>query len=328
VLDRLAAIYLEKHLEVHRPAGAHAFVTVQASRLQRELRAAEGRLREFSEREGVVSAADQKASVLQRLSEVEATLAATEASIADATRRLSSVRDETAATPDRQVTQVRNVANVELIRQLRSSILALDIKRNEMLQKFTGEYPPLRRMTEELEEMQAALAETERVPLQDETTDRNPAYQWLRNEAARVRTERDALQSRASTLQRTIADYRARAQRLEGIELQQHELLRTLKATEEEYLLYRRKEEEARISDALDQTRIANVAIADPPAVPQSPVPTHRGLVLLGGLVVAIVSSFGVAWLLNAVDPRFRTAKEVYDVLDVPVLASLPAGAR
>jgi uncharacterized protein involved in exopolysaccharide biosynthesis len=326
VLEQLAARYLEKHLAVHRPAGAHEFFTEQAARLQQELRAAEERLRDFTAREGVVAAASQKASVLQRLSAFETALAETEASMADATRRLASVRDETAATPDRQVTQVRDGGNVELLRELRSSIVLLEIRRNDMLQKFTPEYPPLARVTEELAQRKAAMAEAERSPLQEATTDRNPAYQWLRNESARVRTERDALQSRAAMVRNTIAAHRAQAQRLEGIEMQQQELIRTAKAAEEEYLLYRRKQEETRIADALDQTRIANVAVADAPAVPQRPAASPRALVLLGGLVLAVIAGIGVAWLLWALDPRFRTADDVYEVLDIPLLASLPAG--
>ena len=39
----------------------------------------------------------------------------------------------------------------------------------------------------------------------------------------------------------------------------------------------------------------------------------------------SIVLSLAVAYLLQALDPRFRTPDEVYRVLDVPVLAALPA---
>jgi uncharacterized protein involved in exopolysaccharide biosynthesis len=328
VLERLGQRYLEKHLAVHRPQGAHDFFAMQAARLQRELHDSETRLRQFSEREGVVSAGEQKASVLQRVSEFELKLAETEAAIADATRRWSSIEEETSTTPDRQVTQVRNAANVDLVRGLRASILQVEMKRNEMLQKFTPEYPPVVRLGEELRELQAAVTEADRAPLRDETTDRNPAYQWLRNEAARVRTERDALLARATAIGESIAEHRSRAQRLDALQLQQQEMVRTAKAAEEEYLLYRRKQEETRISDALDQTRIANVTIADPPVVPLAPMASPRSLVLVLGVFLAIVSSFGVAWVMYALDPRFRTPDEVYEVLELPVLASLPAAGK
>jgi uncharacterized protein involved in exopolysaccharide biosynthesis len=328
VLDRLAARYLEKHLEVHRPEGAHEFFTEQANRLQQELRAAEERLHAFSEREQVVSASAEKESALRQLSQFEAELEETEAAIADAGRRLTSVAAEAVSTPKRQVTAIRNAANVELVRGLKSEILQREITRNEMLQKFTPAYPPLMRLEEELSQLRAALSSAEQAPLRDETTDQNPTHQWLRNEAARVRTERDALVARAEAIRGTIAEYRERTRRLEAADLEQQELLRAMKTAEETYSLYRRKQEETRISDALDRTRIANVAIAEAPAVPQAPSASRRGVLLMGGGVMAIVLGIGIAYLLHAFNPCFRTPDEVCQVLDVPVLAALPAPAE
>ena len=54
--------------------------------------------------------------------------------------------------------------------------------------------------------------------------------------------------------------------------LQQADLQREAKANEQNYLLYLSKREQERTSDALDRTRIENVAIAVPPAIPVLPV--------------------------------------------------------
>jgi len=327
-LEQLAALYLEKHLAVHRPEGAHQFFTDQAERLREELRAAEARLREFTAREQVVSARAEKDTTLQTLSQFEAQLAQTEAAIREATRRLGSVQTALTTTPDRHVTQIRDAGNIEFVRGLKSQILQLEVKRNEMLQKFAPQYPPVMRLEEELGQLRDALASAERTPLRDETTDENPTYQWLLNEAARVRTEHDALIARAAAMRRMVSDYRERAHRLDGQSIEQQNLLRAVKSAEENLLLYRRKQEETRISDALDRTRIANVAVAEAPTVPQSPLPRHRRLIVLGGGLLALVSSLGVAFLLHALNPYFRTSDEVSRALDVPVLASLPATAR
>jgi len=326
-LEQLATLYLEKHLALRRPEGAHRFFADQASRLQQELHAAEARLREFSEREEVVSAAAEKDSTLQKLSEFEADLQQTNALIYEASRRLGSIDSAIASTPDRQVTQIRNAGNVELVRTLRSRILELEIKRSEMLQRFTPRYPPVMRYEEEMNQLRDAVTAAERAPLRDETTDQNPTYQWLRNEAARVRTERDALIGRAAAMRTTIAAYRERARRLDAKSIEQQELLRSVKTAEESYLVYQRRQEEARISDALDRTRIANVAVAEPPSVPQAPVASPRGMLLLGGGVLAFASSISLAYLLHVLNPYFRTSHEVSHVLDIPVLASLPAAA-
>lgn len=323
VLNRLTTLYLAKHLAVHRPAGAYQFFTAQAERFQGEARAAEAELASFARREQVVSAGQEKDTTLVKLSEFEASLEQTYAQIADASERGRAVQATLAVTPDREITQISSAGNVGLVRDLRSQILALELKRGEMLQKFTAQYPPVVQLQDDLARLSQALIAAEQTPLRDETTNQNQTHQWLRNEAARVKTEHDALQARANAIRRTVADYRSRARRLDEQNIEQQQLLASAKEAEENYQLYRRKQEEARISDALDHTRIANVVVVDPPTVPQSSQ-SQRPLILLVGGLAAVVLSAGAAYLLNAVDPRFRTPEDIYQVLDVPVLAALP----
>lgn len=324
VLDELARLYLAKHLAIHRPPGARQFFADQTARLQSELRSAEGRLNEFTSREHVVSAAGERESTLQKLSEFEATLEQTEAAIADNTRRMAALDAELSTTPVRNVTKISDLGNAELLRSIKAQLLEAQLKRSDLLQKFNPQYPLVVELESHIAQLQAALDDAERAPLRDESTDQNPTYQWLLNERARVRTERDALRARADATRGTVALYRQRAERLDGQSLQQQELLRAVKTAEESYLLYQRKQEEARISDELDRTRIANVAVAEPPTVPQSAT-SPRPLILVGGLAAALFLAIAAAYLLHAVNPYFRTPDEVYQVLDVPVLASLPA---
>lgn len=324
VLDHLSTLYLEKHLAVHRPAGAHQFFSEQADRYDGELRAAEARLKDFTAREQVVSPLDEKTAALQKVSEFEGTLQETLAAIADSTRRLDAIQRELASTPDREVTEVHDAGNVAVIRGLRAQILQLEIKRDGLLQKFMPDYPPVVALDREVEQLRAALVVAEQDPLRDQTTDRNPTHQWLRNEAARVQAEQKALMARADAIRRTVAEYTDRARRMDRLSIEQQDLMRTVKEAEDHYLLYRRKQEEARISDALDHTRIANVAVAEAPTVPQTPS-SRRGVILAGGGFLAVLLSLMAAYGLHTADPHFRSPEEVSRVLDVVVLASLPA---
>ncbi len=98
-----------------------------------------------------------------------------------------------------------------------------------------------------------------------------------------------------------------------------------VKADEENYLLYLRKEEEARISDALDRQRFSNVVVAEPATVPLKP--QSRGLlILVFGGVFAVLVSVVLALIADRWDPSFRTPHEVEAFLGTPVLAALPKG--
>jgi uncharacterized protein involved in exopolysaccharide biosynthesis len=146
----------------------------------------------------------------------------------------------------------------------------------------------------------------------------------LSGELVRVQAERQALDARARAISTTIREYGVRARVLDEQDANQQELVRAVKAAEDSYLLYRRKAEEARISDALDKRRIANVTIAENPGIPTSSS-GHRALLLLAGLVCALCLALAVTFLLEYLNPRFRTRAEVERVLELPVLATLPA---
>jgi len=103
---------------------------------------------------------------------------------------------------------------------------------------------------------------------------------------------------------------------------QQH-LLRNAKADEENFLLYQRKREEARIGDALDERRILNVAVIEPPAAPA--LPMHSMMFWLAvSLGLAVPASIGAGFTAEYLDPTIRTPDEADHLLEAPILAWLP----
>jgi hypothetical protein len=87
--------------------------------------------------------------------------------------------------------------------------------------------------------------------------------------------------------------------------------------------LYLRKREQARMTQALDTTRIVNVAIAEQPVVPSIPSNSLWSTLLLG-ISFAFVATLGAVGIKEYLDPSFRTPREVASELNVPVLAAVP----
>lgn len=325
VLRELARLYVEKHLALHRRAGAYEFFSTQTDRFRNELSDAAARLKEYGQREQVVSAPEEIDSTLRQLSEFEASLQLTRAQLADSTHRLRELENLAQSTPRRQTTQVRTSDNAQLMAQLRAKVLELELSRSEMLRKFTATYPPVVEIEGQLAQASAALEATQRTPLTEQTTDENPTHQWLESEFARVNVERAGAMARAEAIKASVEIYRAQARALEEKGSVQEELKRTIKNAEENYQLYLRKQEEARISDALDTTRISNVAIAEAPTVPALPTSSGRTLMLELGFLLACAAGLATVYLLDYWKPYFNTPAEVEAALGIPVLATLAA---
>ena len=132
------------------------------------------------------------------------------------------------------------------------------------------------------------------------------------------------LQARASAMAGALKTLEGKVQKLEGESVFQQDLLRTAKANEENYLLYHRKREEARIADALDQRKIINAAVAEAPIAPLVPASLPTSVKLLLAVVIATLVSVGLGFLMEYLDPSFRTPEEVREYLEIPLLATLP----
>ena len=324
VLQTLATLYQEKHAAVHRPAGTFTFFEQETNRYRNDLAAAETALTDFNSHAGIVAAAAQKQLVLQQLSQFEAELLQTQAGVGEAETRAEALKTQAKRTPERQTTQVKKIDNMELLAALQASLLSLELKRGEMSMKYAPEYPPFVEVDKGIVDTRATIARVLDSPIQEITTDRSPAQDWMATELAKAETDRAALEARVASTARAVNRYEKAAHTLDTEGAKQDDLARNVKTAEDNYLLYLHKREEARISDALDSKRIVNVSIAEAATTPALPT-LNLTWVLLGGFFTASTVSIGTAYAVDRMDPSFRTPDELGRYLDLKVLASIPA---
>jgi uncharacterized protein involved in exopolysaccharide biosynthesis len=142
-------------------------------------------------------------------------------------------------------------------------------------------------------------------------------------ELEKTQVQEESLRARQVVASAQIVTLHTMAQQRQSDAVAQDDLVRTAKAEEDSYLLYRRKREEARIADALDDRRILNVAVLGPPVAPV--LPLHSMMFWLAvGLGLALPISIGAGFTAEYFDATIRTPDEAHGLLEVPVLAWLP----
>lgn len=323
VLQTMATLYQEKHAAVHRLSGTLAFFEQQAATYQDELASAEARRIDFDHKEGVVDPQVQQQLALDQLSKFQAELQQDRSDAYAADARAKALRAEEASAPKRQTTEMRQAGNAQLLAELRSTLLSLELKHTDMLVKYAPSYPPVKDVESQISDTRKAIETAEHSPVSEVTTDRVPAQDWIATELAKSEADRAEYVAQAVSTARTVHHYQTVAQRLNQIADTQVDLTRIVKTAEDNYLLYLRKREEARISDALDARRIVNVSLAEAPTIPALPA-TRTGWLLLGGFFAAGVTSIGAAYAADQMDSSFRTPDELNRYLDLKVLAAIP----
>lgn len=323
VLRTLGDAYLEKHMEVNRPHGQLAFFEKQAADTKQGLTDAEKKLGEFAKQNGTVAPQIERDITLQKLSELKFSLEQTRASIRETQNRIGELTKLQATTPDRITTKSSRSDNPQLMQQLKATLLNLELKRTELLTKYQPTYRLVQELDKQIADTKASIAAEDARPIREEVTDQNPTHEWIRSDLAKAKADLTSFQARERVTLASIQEYENRAQKLEAAGLQQQDLLRTQKEQQDNYLLYSRKREEARITEALDQGKILNVAVAEkaiPPALPAHPAWMYA----LFGALAGLIFSAGLVFIAEYTDSSFRTPDELNSDLGIPVLASIP----
>jgi uncharacterized protein involved in exopolysaccharide biosynthesis len=327
VLRVLAADYEEKHLEVHRSTGEFKFFDQQTEQYRQGLDQAQRQLTDFTKASGVVSAQEERDSALKQATEFDATAHEAEQTAQETEQRVHALEAQLQTVQPRLTTVVRSADNPQLFQNLKSTLLELELKRTELLTKYEPTYRLVQEVDQQIADAKNAISTEESKPMRDETTDQNPNYLWIRGELTKAQADLGGLKARATAAAAIAAQYRENARRLDEQGVRQQDLERAAKTQEENYLLYEGKREEARISDALDQRGILNVALAEQPMVPALPSRSPLLSVILV-LVMAGTLSVSTAFVVDFLDPSFRTPDELSRYLGMPVLAALPKGGE
>lgn len=323
VLATLDETYLQKHLDVHHPAGQFEFFDQQAEKYKTDMLAAEAKLKTFADTQGGVAPAIMRDMTLQKLADFKGTLATTRASIAESHKRIADLEKQVQSTPARLTTQMKRGDNAQVLENLKSTLLTLEMKRTELLTKYQPTYPLVQEVDKQISDTRLALAKEEGSPVKEEVTDQNPTFAWVSGEVAKAKADLSGFEAREIALTSIIKTYEDQSQKLEEQGILQNDLTRTEKEDEANYGLYTKKREEARIEDALDRTRLLNVSVVQTPMLPSIPTRSPWILAAVAVLLAAAVS-LGVVFAIDYADQSFRTPSEVLSELRIPVLAAVP----
>jgi uncharacterized protein involved in exopolysaccharide biosynthesis len=322
VLKSLGEYYVEKHIEVHQRPGSYEFFNRETRRYEEALKDSESRLAALGKTEGIADPNDVQTNMAVQLAAAVGQSAAISQAIAADEHRVQSDREQMKVTPQRAETrQDTNVPNL-LLQNLGSSLLAAETKRTQLLLKYDPSYPLVQEADQEVAEAKAAIAEAKRAPYVNQSTDRDPTFELLREDLAKTLADLAGQHASLEANRLGISSMQSRMVKLANQSLEQADLQREARANEQNYLLYLSKREQERTSTALDKIRIANVEVAVPPAIPV--LPQYEFLVVIElALGLAIVLGIAMAYIVEYFDSSFHTPAQVVDLLGIPVVVAI-----
>jgi len=329
VVSTLTEKYLERRVKVFRGPDTVPFFEGQMREAEQRLTQYENAIKEFAEESSITvlkgplgedSLSAQKALMMARRAELEGALADAQVQMLEQSREVATIRAQMASEPEKLEASTAPAAVM-----IEEALATLRLRRDELLQDFRPDSRPVRDIDAQIKMAEERLGRISEGSAGLGGTENNPVFMQLKSMLAQAETELEGTRARESALRAQVLESREGMDEMNAKTFELDGLRRNALAAEEDFLLYRRKYEEARISAAMDQERFIDVTVAQPAQVPLNPLP--RGLMtrLLAALFMGIFGGLGVVFGIELYLVRsFTTGEHIERKLGIPHIASIP----
>ncbi len=302
--------FLAHHLVVHKQSQQYSFFDEQVTLLEKKLRDSEKKLENIRRENNITSLEEQKSLLLNQISDLEVDLAKTSGEISQNEGKMQALKGNSSAA----LTEIRMGEETDLnphaISAIRSRLADLRLKEEELLGKYTEESVMVTNVRREMKRAQELLAK-------EEKTYHDKAITSIANTL-------NALKSKETSQEQHLAEYRQALTQINSVELQLKELERQVELNEENYQLYIKNMEEARISDAMDSQKIANISVIEPAQPPIKPIKPNKLLNVFLSIFLGGFAALGLAFFSEYLNHGLNNGGDVKRHLGVQVMATIP----
>ena len=354
VLNELVARYFNKHLEVHRSAGAFDFVTQQTDQVRARLNQTEDALRDLKSKAGIVSLSDSTSALSTELAKTEEQLHQADADLAEQQARLRQMTSSVASatitagpTKGKESSQPASAAkpgspdlaklassapasdakgpSAEVIQRYQVLVSGLQKLRQTQLDlfaKYTLESQMVKANQEEISEVENQQREMEK-KYPDLPTRVGPSKGKELDPSAEA-AHLAGLQAKRDALADRVKEVQGRIQQLSQIGPQIEDLERQRQLQEANYKYFQATLEKARVDEALDPSKIPNISAVQRPSPPMLVTKTRNKIMIglaIGGLAASVLFSLLSELILSN---KIRRPVELEKLIGVSPLLSVP----
>jgi succinoglycan biosynthesis transport protein ExoP len=324
VVNRVVDEYLAYHALVHGAKGLSQFYDEQQRTLARQLRKAEETLAAFTDSEGIVSPKDEIQVALRSVAEVSSSLRDVTTSIAGTEERLRAVRDQVASQPE-VIKQSQSLEINPVITQLSRQLIERQVDRVALLRKYTDKDRHVRDNAEEISELRSQLESESRdhpTVVANQQLRANPIREERLHALLDLEGALKEMRGRQAVLEEELSRTNRRLVDLQQKSIDFDRLDQEVKTRRDTYEVYVKREQEARISQAMDEQKLVNVNVIQRPALPlasSSKQAASVAVILIAGLVVALAGTFGREYMTRSLHSEGDVSRQ----LGMPLLASI-----
>jgi succinoglycan biosynthesis transport protein ExoP len=308
VTNAVTSEMITAYTNLYESKDAYRFYQSQRTLLADTLSKAEAEMVAFRERVGADLLSLNMGDLQSRVAALELDVIEAEGRRAELEAQLNAPEEAVVADAQASDPESGTVGN-PVVGELKQRLIGLEMQRSELLTRYTPTSVAVKDVDRQITEVRRLLA-NERSTSVD-----------MRRRAARAKM--DANDAKIAALQGQIAKYRDTIERLERVLPEWNRLQNNAQTQKESYLSYLRKEEEARVSSALDESQMVNIAIVERAQMPGEPEGAALKRTSAFGAALSLLIGIGLAFFRDWMDPSIKSAGQIERLVGLPVLGEL-----
>ncbi|GAA0666908.1 uncharacterized protein involved in exopolysaccharide biosynthesis [Sphingomonas insulae] len=320
-LHQLITRYFETRANV-LTSGRVAFLEQQRDAIRRQLDAANAKIVTYQRDNGIVDIAAQVAGAVAQDDLLRKNKLDADASLADASRSLTSLRADTRGIPANVELYSDNTEAARALGEMQASLLTLQAKRADLASRFMKGSPQVTQIDRQIANVQTTIDQQKRTLVQTRRTGRNQLFDTTRDRMVQTQASVAGTQARGAALAAQLAASKARLDQLNGISDQL-----TAMKLERDVLSDSYKSLAGQVGQARVQLNQASDAGSPSVRIIEAPTPPAKRnnpplLLIAGSIVAAILIAGTTVFVLGSMREVFLSPIEVERALDVTVLSA------
>ena len=320
-LSLLVNFFKEKHLEVFSNPKA-SFLEKQLIVHQNKLKASKSALQSFKQEHGLSSLEEERRLLLEQRRDLDAKLKETNHTMYGLTSKLHLLK--------KQISQISVSTSLEsvsarerVIDETKAHLLSLRLKEQDLSTRYKAKSRFVENIRKEISMVETFIDDQESHLTDTVKTGKNPVYQALELEILRTESERTFFKTQAEEITEQLQELNKTLASFDELEKELSTLQLNVDSDQQNYATYLAKVEEARVSEEMDQLKMANISIIQPPTVPEKPVKPSIAVNFLLGIFAGGVAGLVFAFVSEHFERGYSRPEFVSQDLGLPILSSI-----
>lgn len=307
ITNALAESYIDWNLESKFQVVGQAskFLNTQIEQLKSDVSGAEEALHSYGQQKDIISVDPTTNVTLQKLGAINKDYST---AVADRVAK-GAHYVELLGAPDEAVLQGSN--ELASLASLKTELSALQRSYNEKLQVYKPEWPAMKQLRTQIDELQKSL-----------TRDVHAAAGRVRDEARR---DFQTAQRREQSFQSELTTQKQEAMQLNSNAVEFNNLRNEVETKRSLLEVLQKRQAETEVTARLRGQRVSNIRIVDRALVPGGPFSPSYPANLWMGLMWGLALGLGTAFLRDILDRSLRTIEDVERYIRLPALGVIPA---